>query len=295
MLKSMTAYGRAVAQGESKTITVEIKSVNNRLFDCNIKLPRVYSPLEERVRDLVRMQGPSRGKIDVFITLNVTSTEDVKVSVDHGYAESYIAALNELRDAFGLKDDISVMTVAANRDVFTTETPDGDPEEDWKGLRPVVEEALAAHNAMRCAEGERLCRDLAEKKSSLVAMAKKVKTLSEKSIAEYHERLEARLRRTLGDLDIVIDEARILTECAIFADRVAVDEELVRLDSHFAEFDKIISLDEPVGRKIDFLLQEMNRETNTIGSKCSDSEIAHTVVDMKAELEKIREQIQNVE
>ena len=294
-MKSMTAYGRSVLQTEAKSITVEIKSVNNRLFDCNIKLPRVYSPLEDRVRGLIQSKGPSRGKVDVFIMLNVKSSEGVLVSLDRGYAESYVNALRELRDEFGLKDDISVMTVAQNRDVFTTEVPAGDTEKDWEELSPVIEEALAAYNAMRAAEGERLCRDLVEKKKNLAAMAAKVKTLSEKSISEYRDKLEARLRRTLGDLDIVIDEARILTECAVFADKVAVDEELVRLDSHFAEFDKMTASDEPVGRKIDFLLQEMNRETNTIGSKCSDSEIAHTVVDMKAELEKIREQIQNIE
>ncbi|MBQ7161102.1 MAG: YicC family protein [Clostridia bacterium] len=295
MIKSMTAYGRGVLQTDAKDVTVEIKSVNNRFFDCNIKLPRVYSPLEEKIRSLLQSAGLSRGKVDVSVILTVKSSEGVHVMLDRAYADSYLAALRDLRDSYGLTDDISTMTVAANRDVFTSEQPTTDTEKDWEELRPVVLEAYAAFSAMREAEGGRLRADLLSKKDGVKAMAEKVKLLSEASIAGYRDRLEARLRRTLDDLDIEIDEARILTECAIFADKVAIDEELVRLDSHFSEFEAIMNSDEPVGRKLDFLLQEMNRETNTIGSKCSDADIAHIVVDMKAELEKIREQIQNIE
>lgn len=295
MIKSMTAFGRAVSQSETKDISVEIKSVNNRFFDCGIRLPRSLSPLEEKIRAYLQANGISRGKVDVAVSVNVKENENVNVRLDRAYADSYVAALRELRDAYGLPDDISTMTVAANREVFTNDLPADTTEKDWEELLPVLSQAFDAFTAMRCAEGERLRKDLTAKKENLRAMALKVKAASEKSIAEYHERLEARLRRTLADLDIVMDEARILTECAIFADKVAIDEELVRLDSHFAEFDKIMESDEPVCRRIDFLLQEMNRETNTIGSKCQDSDIAHTVVDMKAELEKIREQIQNIE
>ena len=295
MIKSMTAYGRAVLQTEAKDITVEIKSVNNRFFDCSVKLPRVYSPLEEKIRSLLQSSGLSRGKVDVSIQLTVKSSEGVHVMLDRAYAESYLAALRDLRDTFGLADDITVMTVASNRDVFTSEQPTSDTEKDWEELRPVVLEAYAAFSAMREAEGGRLKADLLAKKEGIGRMAQRVKELSEISTSGYHDRLEARLRKTLEGLDIAIDEARILTECAIFADKVAIDEELVRLDSHFAEFDSVLESSEPVGRKLDFLLQEMNRETNTIGSKCSDADIAHIVVDMKAELEKIREQIQNIE
>lgn len=295
MIKSMTAYGRAVCSTVEKDITVEIKSVNNRYFDCSIRTPRVYSPLEEKIRAHIQQSGISRGKIDVNVSLSVKSSDGITVALDRGYAESYIAALRELRDEFSLKDDISVMSVASNRDLFTTVRPEEDSDKDWAELCPVLDEAVASFNAMRAAEGERLMRDLSQKKATLVALAAEIKKQSEADIAQYRTKLEGRLRATLENLDIVIDESRILTECAIFADRVAIDEELVRLDSHFAAFDEMLLMDVPVGRKIDFLLQEMNREVNTTGSKCSDSDIAHKVVDMKAELEKIREQIQNIE
>ncbi|MBQ4054762.1 MAG: YicC family protein [Clostridia bacterium] len=295
MIKSMTAYGRAVCSTAEKDITVEIKSVNNRYFDCSIRTPRIYSPLEEKIRAQIQQSGISRGKIDVNVSLSVKSSDGITVALDRGYAESYISALRELRDEFSLRDDISVMGVAANRDLFTVVRPEEDSDKDWAELCPVLDEAIASFNAMRAAEGERLMQDLASKKANLVRLAAEIKQRSETDIAQYKAKLEARLRSTLENLDIVIDEARILTECAIFADRVAIDEELVRLASHFAAFDEMLLMDIPVGRKIDFLLQEMNREVNTTGSKCSDSEIAHMVVDMKAELEKIREQIQNIE
>ena len=291
----MTAYGRAVCSTAEKDITVEIKSVNNRYFDCSIRTPRIYSPLEEKIRAQIQQSGISRGKIDVNVSLSVKSSDGITVALDRGYAESYISALRELRDEFSLRDDISVMGVAANRDLFTVVRPEEDSDKDWAELCPVLDEAIASFNAMRAAEGERLMQDLASKKANLVRLAAEIKQRSETDIAQYKAKLEARLRSTLENLDIVIEEARILTECAIFADRVAIDEELVRLASHFAAFDEMLLMDIPVGRKIDFLLQEMNREVNTTGSKCSDSEIAHMVVDMKAELEKIREQIQNIE
>jgi len=295
MIKSMTAYGRAVCSTAEKDITVEIKSVNNRYFDCSIRTPRIYSPLEEKIRAQIQQSGISRGKIDVNVSLSVKSSDGITVALDRGYAESYISALRELRDEFSLRDDISVMGVAANRDLFTVVRPEEDSDKDWAELCPVLDEAISSFNAMRAAEGERLMQDLASKKANLVRLAAEIKQRSETDIAQYKAKLEARLRSTLENLDIVIEEARILTECAIFADRVAIDEELVRLASHFAAFDEMLLMDIPVGRKIDFLLQEMNREVNTTGSKCSDSEIAHMVVDMKAELEKIREQIQNIE
>lgn len=295
MVNSMTAYGRAVKQTESKIITVELKSVNNRYFDCSIKMPRIYSGLEEKVRTLIQTGGISRGKIDVYVSVEIISGASETVTVDEAYAESYIAALRTLSERFNLPNDISTMRVASNRDVFITVANKDDPEKDWEELKPVLEEALECFKQTRAREGERLIRDIAVKKNNLMALADKVGVLAEKATEKYRTRLEAKLRSVLEDMVVTPDEGRILTECAIYADKVAVDEELVRLASHFKAFDEILASNEPVGRKIDFLLQEMNREVNTTGSKCNDAEIAHIVVDMKAELEKIREQIQNIE
>ena len=295
MVNSMTAYGRAVMQKETKIITVEIKSVNNRYFDCSVKLPRIYSSLEEKVRSYVQSNGISRGKIDIYVSVNILSGAGETVMLDEAYAESYIKALRELSEKFDLPLDISVMRVASNRDIFLTVADKDDPEKDWEELSPVLAEALASYKEMRAREGERLIRDIAEKKKTVMELADKVAHLANGAVAKYREKLEAKLRSVLADMVVTPDESRIMTECAIYADKVAVDEELVRLQSHFKAFDDILESNEPVGRKIDFLLQEMNREVNTTGSKCNDAEIAHIVVDMKAELEKIREQIQNIE
>lgn len=295
MIKSMTAYGRASARVGAKNITVEIKSVNNRFFDCNVKLPRIYSYLEENVKSYIQSNASSRGKIDCYITIEQLESDDVKVNLDKLYAESYINALKELQCTFGLKDDISVMTVAQNRDVFTVVKEEEDAEKDWEELVTVLSPAVEAYNKMRLAEGERIAADLMQKKQKLIELAKKVSELSEAGCDSYRERLESKLRAVLESMGQEPDEQRILTECAIFADKIAIDEELVRLDSHFKAFDEMFASNDPVGRKIDFLLQEMNREVNTTGSKCNDANIAHLVVDMKAELEKIREQIQNIE
>lgn len=295
MVNSMTAYGRAVKQTETKIITVELKSVNNRYFDCSVKLPRVYSPLEEKVRSFIQTGGISRGKIDVYITVNVISGVSGTIVLDEEYAESYIKALHTLSEKFDLHDDISTMRVAANRDVFITLSAEEDTEKDWEEFLPVLTEALDNFKAMRAAEGERLTRDLMAKKENLMALAAKVGEKAAVATEKYRAKLEAKLRQVLDDMQVTPDEGRILTECAIYADKVAVDEELVRLASHFKAFDEMFTSGEPIGRKIDFLLQEMNREVNTTGSKCNDSEISHLVVDMKAELEKIREQIQNIE
>ena len=295
MVKSMTAFGRSVLQTEEKTITVEIKSVNNRFLDLNIRLPKIYSPLEEKIRNAVTDAGIKRGKIDITIAYQVNLSSDVEVFLDKGYAESYIKALYDLRDSFNLTDDITTMRVATNKDIFTTRQSDEDLDKLWIELSPIVDKALKEFNNARAAEGERLKEDLISKKNTIKSYVSKIKELSQADISGYKDKLEARLRQTLDGLDIVVDEARILTEVAIFTDKVAIDEELVRLDSHFKAFDEIFKLNEPIGRKIDFLLQEMNREVNTTGSKCSNAQIAHIVVDIKAELEKIREQIQNIE
>jgi uncharacterized protein (TIGR00255 family) len=294
MAKSMTAFGRARKEINGKIITVEIKSVNSRYFDPQVKISRAYSPLEERLKSKVQSYI-SRGKTDISLNVEFTEKSTTSISLDTKYAENYIAALKELRDEFNLIDDISVMTVAQNKDVFSITVPEADLEKMWEEVAPVVDEAALAFDAMRCAEGERLHSDLIKKKNNILLSVDKIEELSRNSISGYKDKFEARIKKIIGDSGIEIDQQRILTECAIYADKVSIDEEIVRLRSHFTAFDEIFESNEPIGRKLDFLVQEMNRETNTIGSKCTDSSIAHIVVDVKNEIEKIREQIQNLE
>jgi uncharacterized protein (TIGR00255 family) len=290
----MTAYGRHSGSAGGKEITVEIKSVNNRFLDCSIRLPRNYSYLEEKVKKEISARGISRGKLEVNITVNKTEC-DTSLSLDKEYAAAYIEALRSLRDEFSLRDDISVMSVARHPEIFVVTTPEVDEDAEWADLLSALSPAIDGFILAREREGANLERDMFAKIENLRSLAKKVAELSEKDIKGYRARLEERLRTVLADNRVTIDENRILTECAIFADKVAIDEELVRLESHFGAFIEFLNAKEPVGRKIDFLLQEMNRETNTIGSKGSDTEIARLVVEMKSELEKIREQIQNIE
>ena len=294
MVKSMTAYGRAVGSTPSKNITVEIKSVNGRYFDPQIKISRSFSYLEEKVRSYIQSHI-SRGKVDVWIGIELTENTCSGVMLDKTYAQAYINALCELRDEFSLKDDISVMRVAQNRDVFVFTSSEEDAEEAWNEVLPFLEKAMEIFIKARETEGEKLMSDILGKKAHIAELASEVGKLSASATSSYRDKLESRIRSFLEDHTITIDESRILTECAIFADKVAVDEELVRLSSHFSAFDEILSSDQPIGKRLDFLIQEMNRETNTIGSKCSDAKIAHIVVEMKNELEKIREQIQNIE
>ena len=294
MLKSMTAYGRSSQTVNGKEISIEIKSVNNRFLDTSIRLPRNYSYLEDRVKKEITARGISRGKLEVNINIRQTETK-TELALDRALAEGYIEALRNLRDEFGLRDDISVMSVARHPEIFVVKTPEVDEEQEWADLLAVLSPAIDGFIAMREREGENLAKDMLLKIENLRALAAKVAKLSEQDIKGYRARLETRLREVLADNRITVDENRILTECAIFADRVAIDEELVRLESHFGAFLDYTKSSEPVGRKIDFLIQEMNRETNTIGSKGSDTEIARLVVEMKSEIEKIREQIQNIE
>ena len=294
MLRSMTAYGRQSGAVGGKEITVEIKSVNNRFLDCSVRLPRNYSYLEEKIKKEISSRGISRGKLEVNIT--ITKTEcDTTLTLDKSYAEAYIEALKSLRDEFELRDDISVMSVARHPEVFVAKASEVDEDAEWADLLSVLSPAIDGFIAAREREGANLEKDMKAKIELLRSLAKRIAELSEKDIKGYRARLEERLRAVLADNRVTIDENRILTECAIFADKVAIDEELVRLESHFGAFIEFLAAKEPVGRKIDFLLQEMNRETNTIGSKGSDTEIARLVVEMKSELEKIREQIQNIE
>lgn len=297
MANSMTAFGRArcLSADGSKDITAEIKSVNSRYLDCTVKVPRMYSFLEEKIKAYLSEKGISRGKVEVYIGVDVIEQKGLETYLDSSAAASYIQALKKLRDEFGLYDDISVMRVAQNRELFCQKKPDDDMEEDWKDVKGALDGAVDSFLCQRSAEGERLISDISSKIEGIKAITEKIKVLSESDIKGYSAKLEERIKKLLADFDVEISEQRILTEAAIFADKAAVDEELVRLASHFESFYDIAGGNEPAGRKLDFLLQEMNRETNTIGSKAGNAEIAHLVVDIKSELEKIREQIQNIE
>ena len=297
MQKSMTAFGRSrrTSSDGALDITAEIKSVNSRYLDCSVKLSRAYSCLEDKVKSYLTSSGVSRGKVEVYIGVDVLEKRGDTVVLDKAAAESYINALKELRDEFSLPDDITTMKVAENRDIFTTKRADEDLDSDWEEIKSVLAEAVDGFIAMRAAEGERLCTDVMKKAETIKASAAKIKELSENDIKSYPAKLEQRIKQLLSDFDVETTEQRILTEAAIFADKAAIDEELVRLDSHFKALDEIVHSDETAGRKLDFLVQEINREINTIGSKAGNSEIAHRVVEMKTELEKIREQIQNIE
>ena len=295
MMKSMTAFGRARGTAGGKDITAEIKSVNSRYLDCSVKISRAFSFLEERIKPYLQAKGLSRGKIDVYIGIDVVESEGAEISLDTALAGGYLNALKELRDTFGLRDDISVMSLARYNDIFMIKKPEEDAERDWADIRGVLDEAIEQFIAARTREGGNIESDLKDKINGIRAIVDKIEELSLGDVADYRVKLEERIHKMLSDNNISIDESRILTECAIFADKIAIDEELVRLRSHFTAFDEYADSPEPVGRKLDFLMQEMNREINTIGSKCNNSNIAHLVVDVKTELEKIREQIQNIE
>ena len=295
MIRSMTAFGRAKRPGETKDITIEIKSVNSRFFDCNVKLPRAYVFLEERIKEHIRKNAVARAKVDVFVTVDHHTSGVGNVGLDTPYLESYLSALSRLRDEFGLKDDISVMSVARNQEIFTYDKPEEDLEAEWEIFRSVLDEAIVGYSDMRQREGAKAEADIKAKIELVRAYANEVEEISKQDIVGYRDKLEARIRTFLEDAKITPDENRLLTECAIWADKLAIDEELVRLRSHFGAFYDIIESKDPSGRKLDFLMQELNRETNTIGSKANNAKIARIVVDMKGELEKIREQVQNIE
>ena len=295
MFKSMTAFGRGKYESEEKDITVEIKSVNSRFFDCSVKMPRAISFLEERIKTYIQKNAISRGKVDVYVTVDNKLGSLGTVEIDRAYAKSYITALRTLAEEFGLRDDISVSTVSRNSDVFLSRKPEADLEEEWLLIKTALDGAVSDHTAMRQREGEKALADITEKIELLKKYAEEVEQISHEDTVGYRDKLESRIRAILQDNSVAVDENRILTECAIWADKIAIDEELVRLRSHFSAFYEIARAKEPSGRKLDFLMQEMNRETNTIGSKANNSRIAHIVVSMKGELEKIREQIQNVE
>ncbi len=295
MFKSMTAFARARQTVNGKDITAEIKSVNNRYLDCTVKISRMYSFLEDKIKQYMLANGISRGKLEIYISVDMLEQQGVEIALDTAYAESYIKALYKLRDTFGLPDDITVCKIASNREIFNVKKPEDDIEGDWEDIRAVLDIALAEFLERRRVEGENLLRNIREKIENIKGFVAEIARNSDADTHEYAKKLEERIVKFLNDNTIQIDESRILTEVAIFADKIAIDEELVRLDSHFDAFEDIVASNEPAGRKLDFLVQEMNRETNTIGSKASNAATAHLVVNIKNELEKIREQIQNIE
>lgn len=295
MIRSMTGFGRCRETVDGLDITVEIKSVNSRFFDCSAKISRAYGYLEERIKPYLQSRGISRGKVDVWIGVELLDSEGISIALDEGYLKGYLDALYRLRDEYGLRDDISVMSVARNTSLFLTQKPEEDVERDWQRVLGVLEKAADAFLAVRAREGAALAADIRGKLSEISAWVSEIERLSAEDIASYRDRLAQRIREALADNQITPDETRLLTECAIHADKVAVDEEIVRLRTHMKALEEILDSDEPVGRKLDFLMQEMNREINTTGSKCNDAAIARIVVDVKCQLEKIREQIQNLE
>ncbi len=292
LVKSMTGYGRAVETVNGREFTVELRSVNNRYLDCTVKLPRSLSFAEDAVKQAVK-NTISRGKVDVFITVRSEGTSDVKVTLNAAMVEGYLAAMKQMVADYGVQDDISVSVISRMPDVFTVEKPEVDEEQLLADLMGVVNKALGSYDAMRSTEGKALENDLRSRGNTILELVAQVEAGNGQTVIDYRTRLENKLREVLENTSI--DESRILTEAAIFADKVAVDEETVRLRSHLEQMNNMLTAGGAIGRKLDFLLQEMNRESNTIGSKCSDVKLARTVVDIKAELEKIREQTQNIE
>ncbi len=292
MIKSMTGYGSAKGTAAGLALSVELKSVNNRYLDVSVKLPRTLMFAEEPVRSAVA-KHITRGKVDVFITADASQSDSVEVRVNEALLRGYISALGEVRDKFSLTDDMSLMSLCRLPEVLSTERRELDADELTSGLLAILEEALSGYDAMREREGEKLRDDVLGRIDEIGRLTGIVEERSPQTVAEYRARLEQKLRETLEGMSV--DDSRVLTECAIFADRVAVDEETVRLRSHLSQLKAMASGESPIGRKMDFLIQELNRESNTIGSKCQSADIARVVVDLKAEIEKIREQIQNVE
>ena len=288
----MTGYGRAVETVNGREFTVELRSVNNRYLDCSVRLPRILTFGEEAVKQAVK-NSVSRGKVDVFISLHSECGDEVQVTLNEAVLKSYLEAMHRMVEEFGVRDDIQVSTVSRLPEVFQIEKPQLDEEQLLADLMGVVAQALESYDQMRLTEGKALEQDLRSRGNTILEYVSLVEKGNAQTVIDYRTRLENKLREVLENT--AIDESRILTEAAIFADKVAVDEETVRLRSHIDQMNQMLTAGGAIGRKLDFLLQEMNREANTIGSKCTDVNLARIVVDIKAELEKIREQTQNIE
>ena len=292
MIKSMTGYGRAVETVNGREFTVEVRSVNNRYLDASVRLPRLLSFAEDAVKSRIK-NAVSRGKVEMFVTVHTEGGEEVTVTLNTNVLEGYLTAMRQMVEKYGVKDEITTASLSRMNDVFSVEKPDVDEEQLLADLLSVVDQALESYNAMRAKEGAALDADLRARGNTILELVSQVEQGNGQTVIDYRARLEAKLREVLANT--AIDESRILTEAAIFADKVAVDEETVRLRSHLQQMNEMLTSGGAIGRKLDFLLQEMNREANTIGSKCTDVKLARIVVDIKAELEKIREQTQNIE
>lgn len=292
MIKSMTGYGSAKGTVEGIEVSVELKSVNNKFLDTAIRMPRSFLFAEEAIKQAVSSHI-GRGKVDVFVTVDTSMADDMLVKVNEPLLKGYLDALGFISDKYGLPNDASVMSISRLPDVLSVEKKELDSDAVAEGMRAIAEQALCDFDRMRIVEGGKLKDDVLTKLENIEGYVSVIEQSSPITVKEYRERLLGKLNEVLGSSGI--DESRIITEAAIFADKVAVDEETVRLRSHISQLRQMLETGSPIGRKIDFLLQEFNREANTTGSKCQNSEIAHVVVDLKSEIEKIREQIQNIE
>lgn len=294
MIRSMTGYGRSQMTIDTMNITVELRSVNHRYFEFNSRVPRNYGFLDEKLKSFVGSLV-ARGKVECYVSVENLEECEVEILVNHSLADSYIKALNELadRNELTLRDDLVLSTLARNNDIFLVHKQEADEEKIWNAVKTVTEEAVAKFVSMREAEGEKLKADVLYRADEILKKVAVIEERSPETVKEYNDKLLARINEFLSDVQV--DEQRLLTECAIFADKVAVAEETVRLRSHIDQLRLFMDSNEAIGRKIDFLVQEMNREANTIGSKAQDVTIARNVIDIKAEIEKIREQIQNIE
>ena len=292
MIKSMTGYGRAAGIADGMTVTVEIKSVNHRFYEFSARVPRGYSFLEEKLKSFVQ-QRVSRGKVECFVQIENEETQDGVVSINESLAAGYYAAIQQLCETYGLKASDNVELLASHPDIFNVKKPPADEDKIWNAVQGVAQEALDSFIRMRQIEGEKLKADVLSRAQAILDDVSFVEARSPQTVMEYNEKLKARLKELLGDA--AVDEQRLLTEAAIYADKSAVAEETVRLRSHIDQLHAFFEAAEPVGRKLDFLVQEINREANTIGSKASDIDIAKHVINIKSEVEKIREQIQNIE
>lgn len=292
MTKSMTGYGRSEQFIGERKIAFEIRSVNHRYIDLNFRIPRAYSFLEEYIRAVIP-NYVLRGKVDIFVNIENFGETSKTVRIDDGLAKGYVDAVRYLSESYGLEYDLKSTALAKMTDVLTVEKNPEDKQEVWDAVQPVLEEACRDFVAMRQREGERIAKNLLQRKEYLLTLVEKIEEQMPKILENYKQRLQTKVRDLLENN--TVDENRLMTEVAIFADKVATDEEIVRLKSHFVEFETILNADSASGRKLDFLIQEMNREINTIGSKANDLEVTKLVVEVKSEIEKLREQIQNIE
>ena len=292
MPKSMTGYGRVKKLIDGRDIIVEIRSVNSRYLDTTIRLNKIYSPLEDKLKQLVSA-FLSRGKVEVYLSIDNISGDKTELTLNREFIEGYIQALKTIKNDYAVLGEVNLSMIASKPDAFNIKKLEEDMSEVWEAVKIVATEAFAAYDEMRKTEGANLKTDMTERMMQIKAISERIKELSPRSVAAHNQKLRERVRSLLDNVEV--DESRLLTECAILADKLDITEELVRLNSHIEQFSAILDEDNPTGRKLDFLLQEINREVNTCGSKTNDSDIAKLVIEAKSELEKIREQVQNIE